>query len=180
MMTETVVNVQEAPNNNAANKPQQPGAAGQPESPLAWIKINLEYFKTTPGILKLVEFVLGIFCMALASPAHYGSAHFFLFVATTSFILTILWIFVYLLGIREALRIPVNWILSELLNTGLWGALYIIAFIVQLIAAAGLHPAYSFRGSNIAAGVFGIFNAGVYCFAAYLLYLEWKRTTTTN
>lgn len=57
MMTETVVNVQEAPNNNAANKPQQPGAPRQPESPLAWIKINVEYFKSTPGILKLVEFV---------------------------------------------------------------------------------------------------------------------------
>ncbi|CAH1115261.1 unnamed protein product [Psylliodes chrysocephalus] len=180
MMTETVVNVQEAPNNNAANKPQQPGAPRQPESPLAWIKINVEYFKSTPGILKLVEFVLGIICMALASPAHYGGTHFFLLVATTSFILTILWIFIYLLGIREALRIPINWILSELFNTGLWGGLYIIAFIVQLIVAATIHPAYNFRGSYIAAGVFGIFNAGVYCFAAYLLFLEWKRNKSTN
>lgn len=51
MMTETVVNVQEAPNNNAANKPQTS------EQPLSWIKINLDYFKTTPGIIKLVELV---------------------------------------------------------------------------------------------------------------------------
>lgn len=53
MMTETVVNVQEAPNNNAANKQQGP----QAESPLSWIKINLDYFKTLPGLLKLAEFV---------------------------------------------------------------------------------------------------------------------------
>lgn len=52
-MTETVVNVQEAPNNNAANKQQAP----QAESPLSWIKINLDYFKTLPGLLKIAEFV---------------------------------------------------------------------------------------------------------------------------
>lgn len=50
-MTETVVNVQEAPNNNAANKPQTS------DQPLSWIKINLEYFKTTPGIIKISEIV---------------------------------------------------------------------------------------------------------------------------
>lgn len=53
MMTETVVNVQEAPNNNAANKQQAP----QAESPLSWIKINLDYFKTLPGLLKIGEIV---------------------------------------------------------------------------------------------------------------------------
>lgn len=52
MMTETVVNVQEAPNNNAANKPQATS-----DQPLAWIKINVDYFKTTPGILKIAELV---------------------------------------------------------------------------------------------------------------------------
>lgn len=52
-MTETVVNVQEAPNNNAApNKPH-----GGNDQPLAWIKINVDYFKTTPGLLKIAEFV---------------------------------------------------------------------------------------------------------------------------
>lgn len=53
MMTETVVNVQEAPNNNSANKQQ----TQQADSPLAWIKINLDYFKTIPGLLKIAEVV---------------------------------------------------------------------------------------------------------------------------
>lgn len=51
MMTETVVNVQDAPNSNAANK-QQSDRHG-----LDWIKINLDYFKTLPGIIKLLELV---------------------------------------------------------------------------------------------------------------------------
>lgn len=50
--------------------------------------------------------------MALASPAFTGGTHFFLFVATVSFIGTIIWIFIYLLGIREALTFPINWILT--------------------------------------------------------------------
>lgn len=59
--------------------------------------------------------------MSLASPAHYGGTHFFLFVATTSFIGTLIWIFIYLLGIREAMpSVPINWILTVsilLINT---------------------------------------------------------------
>lgn len=66
---------------------------------------------------KLIEFkfslqVLGILCMALASPALVGGTHWFLFVAVTSFIATVLWSFVYLLGIREVLNLPINWVLT--------------------------------------------------------------------
>lgn len=50
--------------------------------------------------------------MATASPALLGATHFFLFVAVTAFIATLLWTFVYLLGIREVLTIPIHWILT--------------------------------------------------------------------
>lgn len=56
-MTETVVNVQEAPNNNAA-KPT--GANQNNQQALSWLKINVDYFKTVPGILKIIE-VVGLF-----------------------------------------------------------------------------------------------------------------------
>ncbi|KAJ3642207.1 hypothetical protein Zmor_025011 [Zophobas morio] len=171
-MTETVVNVQEAPNNNAANKPQTS------EQPLSWIKINLDYFKTTPGIIKLVELILGILCMALASPALLSGTHFFLFVATTTFIGTLIWVIVYLLGIREALTLPIHWILTELLNTGICTVAYVIAFIVQLAIWPG-GPNYH-KGANIAAGVFGIFNAIAYGFGSYLLYIEYKGGNRPN
>jgi len=166
------VNVQEAPNNNAANKPQAS------DQPLSWIKINLEYFKTTPGLLKIAELILGILCMSLASPAYLSGTHFFLFVATTSFIGTLIWVFVYFLGIREALTLPIHWILTELVNTGICTVCYIIAFIVQL---AVWSPGYHYhRGVNIAAGVFGIFNALAYGFATYLLHIEYKAGNRTN
>ncbi|XP_044271359.1 uncharacterized protein LOC123015604 isoform X2 [Tribolium madens] len=170
MMTETVVNVQEAPNNNAANKPQTS------DQPLAWIKLNVDYFKTTPGILKIAELILGILCMSLASPAWLSGTHFFLFVATTSFIGTLIWVFVYFLGIREALNLPIHWILTELVNTAICTGAYVIAFIVQLsIWPGGPHW---HKGANIAAGVFGIFNALAYGFATYLLYIEYKGNRT--
>jgi len=50
--------------------------------------------------------------MALASPAYLGGTHWFLFVVVTSFIATLIWSFVYLLSIREASRLPINWPLS--------------------------------------------------------------------
>lgn len=56
--------------------------------------------------------IFGIICMATASPALLGATHFFLFVAVTAFIATILWTFIYLLGIREVLTIPIHWILT--------------------------------------------------------------------
>lgn len=50
--------------------------------------------------------------MSLASPAYKGSSHFFLFVVVINFIATVLWSFVHFLGIKDALRIPINWVLS--------------------------------------------------------------------
>lgn len=52
MMTE-VVNVEAAPNNNTnANKPSE-------NKPLAWLRINLDYFRTAPGLVKIAEAVSG-------------------------------------------------------------------------------------------------------------------------
>lgn len=53
MMTETVVNVQEAPNNNAAKTNAQSDGGGQ----LSWLKINLDHFRIIPGQLKIVQVV---------------------------------------------------------------------------------------------------------------------------
>ncbi|KAJ8918604.1 hypothetical protein NQ315_013109 [Exocentrus adspersus] len=126
-------------------------------------------------IMILNECILGILCMSLASPG-FGGVHFFLFVVTASFIGTLIWVFIYLLGIREAISFPINWILTELLNTGICAIFYIVAFIVELIVAiAHLH-----NGAYIAAGVFGFLNAAVYSFATYLLNIEWKSSRTTN
>ncbi|XP_037028849.1 CKLF-like MARVEL transmembrane domain-containing protein 4 [Bradysia coprophila] len=176
MMSETVVTVD--PN----RQPQaQPKPAAQSQGALSWVKFNIGYFQTIPGILKLVQLVFGIICMACASPAYIGASHWFLFVAVTSFIATLLWSFVYLLGIREVLNLAINWILTELLNTGIATIFYIIAFIVQLATWSNIHPGSSlqyFRASNIAAGCFGLFNTIAYAASTYFLYLEHKSAST--
>lgn len=52
MMSETVVTVD--PN----RQPQaQPKPAAQPQGSLSWVKFNIGYFQTIPGILKLIQLV---------------------------------------------------------------------------------------------------------------------------
>jgi CDP-diglyceride synthetase len=50
--------------------------------------------------------------MACASPVYLDGTHWFLFVAVVSFIATLIWIFIYFLSVREALKLPINWILT--------------------------------------------------------------------
>lgn len=100
------------------NKP--PGGPAPLTGPDA-IALNVSYFtKTVPGYLKIGELLLGIICMACGSPAWNPATNFFLFAAVVGFIGTILWSFVYLLSLRSALGLHINWILSELLFTGMY------------------------------------------------------------
>ncbi|CAH2259211.1 CKLF-like MARVEL transmembrane domain-containing protein 4 [Pararge aegeria] len=165
MAPETVVTVDH-------NKPASQQAAPQQQQggALDWIKINVEYFKSPPGILKIVQLVLGILCMALGTP--WASA-WFVFVAVTSFITTLMWSFVYFLSIREALKLPINWILSELISTSVETLFYFIAFIVMFTSVYGNY------GRNVAAAVFGIFNTLAYAASSYLLYKDHRSTTTS-
>lgn len=63
-------------------------------------------------LLSVCRQVFGIVCMACASPAFRSGTHWFLFVAVVSFIATLIWIFIYFLSVREALKLPINWILT--------------------------------------------------------------------
>lgn len=178
MMSETAVTM-DGSSNTASNNPRQVPTVktepGQP-NPLAGIRLNVPYFKTIPGIIKLVQLGLGIICMSCATPARVSATHWFLFVAVTAFIATILWCFIYFLSIREALKLPINWIMTELLNTSIFAFLYMIAFIAQLSVWSAFSGYYV--SSNIAAGVFGIFNTIAYAAGAYFLYIEWRSSNT--
>lgn len=166
-MVETVITVERTTTTQTAG----PTGGG-----VSALRINIGYFQTVPGIIKLVQFIIGIICMACASPAYIAATDFFLFVVVISFIATILWIFAYLLGIREALNLAINWIFTELLNTGIATILYFIAFVVQL-AKWSSYSGHGY-GSNMAAGVFGLFNFLAYAAGTYFLYLEHKSGAT--
>lgn len=178
MMSETVVTMDNSSNNTANNPRQVPTVkteSGQP-NPLTVIRLNLSYFKTIPGIIKLVQLLFGIICMACVSPAWTFASHWFLIVATVAFIASLVWCILYLLSIREVLKLPINWMLTELLNTGIEALFYMTAFIAQLSAWTGVKG--SRVGANIAGGVFGILNTFAYAAGAYFLYIEWKSSNT--
>ncbi|XP_001354868.1 uncharacterized protein LOC108156382 [Drosophila miranda] len=173
-MVETVVNV-ERTTTTTTNGP--PGGPSSGDGGF-WsaIRLNIDYFRTLPGIIKIVEFVLGIICMALAAPPLNSATSFFMFVIVISFIITILLIAAYFLGIREALNVAVNWIFSELITTAVLTLLYFIGFIVQL--ARWSESADKGSGSNTAAGVFGLFNFLAYAAGTYFLFLAHRSGAT--
>ncbi|KAE9535782.1 hypothetical protein AGLY_007683 [Aphis glycines] len=134
---------------------------------------------TTTAVLRVIvgDRILGIICLALASPARLPGTNWFLFVVIISFIATAIWSFVYLLSIREAINFPINWVLTEFCNTLLITVLYTVAFIVQLSAWSRPYQSY-YKNPNIAAGVFGIINAAVYGTGVYLIFNDWKKSRT--
>ncbi|XP_050531880.1 proteolipid protein 2-like [Daktulosphaira vitifoliae] len=177
-MTETVINVQ-----NQDPKPGKPGTENvNVHNLFTWVEINYNYFKTLPGILKLAQLIIGIICLALASPARLPGTNWFLFVVIISFIATAIWSFIYLLSIREAINFPINWILTEFFNTLLLAVLYMVAFIVQISAWSSNNRTYNsyYKNLNIFAGIFGLINVVVYAAGVYLIFNDWKKSRTTS
>ncbi|XP_064097837.1 CKLF-like MARVEL transmembrane domain-containing protein 4 isoform X2 [Macrobrachium rosenbergii] len=132
------------------------------------ISFSIQYFKTGPGIVKIIELIIGILCMACAAPAWTRGTHWFLFVVVTAFVSTSLWCFIYLLNLKGAINLPIDWLLTELLNTSITTLLYLIAVIVQFCSIT-LEPE-----RNITAGVFGVFNMLAYAIGSFYLYRDWK------
>lgn len=156
------------------------------------IRLNIGYFKTLQGIVKLLQLGLGVVCMACAAPAlgiggrdlnfGLGNNHWFLFVVVTCFIVTLIWTFFYLLQVRDFIKVklPFTFLKVEVIFTIVATVLYLIAFIVLLSGfgwcttshKAGTH----FCDARVAGGVFGIFNTVAYGVGAYLVYSEFCST----
>ncbi|XP_053681554.1 MARVEL domain-containing protein 1-like [Sabethes cyaneus] len=164
MMQETVVTVGQPQVTPTINP-----AATQSSS--VGLRFNIGYFTRPSGILKVIQIIFGIICMACATPVIAGTG-WFMFVAIFSFICTVLWSFAHLFGIREAISPSFNWGATELFNTAFIVLIYFIAFIVQLALWANL--THDDRSRNLAAGSFGIFNFLAYVAGLYFLYLEYS------
>jgi len=157
------------------------------------IRLNIGYFKTMPGIVKLVQLALGVVCMACAAPAlgiggtggrlfGLGNNHWFLFVVVTCFIVTLIWIFFYLLQVRDFIKVklPFTFLKIEMIFTIVATVLYIVAFIVLLSGFGWCTTSYPkgthFCDARVTGGVFGIFNSVAYGIGAYLVYNEFCST----
>ncbi|XP_058791957.1 plasmolipin isoform X2 [Phymastichus coffea] len=150
MMSESVtVTVQ----NGSNSRPSGQGSAS--------LVMNPDYFRSLPGLIKLAQLILGIICMAL------GGHGWYMFVCAAAFVITLIWCVIYFFSVRESLSLPINWILTELLNTAIWTVLYFTAFIVQITTL--FH-----WGVYVAGAVFCILNTLIYAAGAYFLYLEYK------
>ena len=107
--------------------------------------------------------ILGVICMACASPAisvsldrlsptfGIGHNHFFLFVVVTSFIISILWTFFYLLQVRDFIKVklPFTFLKVELIFTVVATILYVIAFIVVLAGFSWCSYSQKNNGSHL-------------------------------
>lgn len=150
------------------------------------LRFNPWYFKTIPGIIKLVQLVIGIICMGCGSPVRINYAHFFMFVVVICFLITFLLCFAFLITLKDITsRLP--WLEGELIYTGSATLLYFIAAIVEL-AMTVKQNSYIYNilkiigvyDSYIAAGVFALFNTIAYGAGAYFLFEEWRSSRQPN
>lgn len=139
---------------------------------VTYVQLSPGYFRSFGGILLLIEILFAVICMACASPAWVPGTSWFLFVVVICFIISLLWVFIHLLSLRDSLKITVSWLSIEYGYNVVATLLYFTAFIVQL-AVWSQKDSY-FKASNIAAGCFALFNCVVYAIATYLLYKEVK------
>ncbi|XP_065339751.1 CKLF-like MARVEL transmembrane domain-containing protein 8 [Cloeon dipterum] len=177
MMSEWSQNQQQEP---SASQQQPTNPSGVPASHgmgstsggLWGIHIDIHHFiRTIPGILRLVQFLFGIICIACSAPAQKAGTHWFLFVVVISFLLTFLWIVVYFFTIKDVFK-SLPWNMIEMGCHGALSVLYLTAFITQL--SIWSPPVQSGAGANLAAGSFGLFNFILYCASTYFAFVEWK------
>ncbi|XP_059491293.1 CKLF-like MARVEL transmembrane domain-containing protein 8 [Neocloeon triangulifer] len=177
---------QEQPAPSAPLPPGAPASSGVPtghgigssSGGIGGIQLDLSHFiRTIPGILKLVQFVFGIICIACSAPALLAGTHWFLFVVVTSFLITFLWIIIYLFCIKEVFK-AIPWNLVELACHGGISVLYLTAFITQLAIWSPYTGGVT--DANLAAGSFGVFNFIAYCGSTYFAYAEWKAEPITS
>jgi len=152
------------------------------------IRLNIGYFKTPSGILKLVQLVLGVICMACAAPAAYqpysknsnfglNHNHWFLFVVVTCFLITLIWTFFHLLQVRDYIKVklPFTFLKIEVIYTIIATVFQFIAFIV-IFAGFGWCTRNTACDARVAGGVFGIMNTVAYGAGAYFVYNEYCST----
>jgi len=167
----------------------QSGLAPQDTQPME-IRLNIGYFKSFQGIIKIVQLVLGIICMACAAPAQtidpsffgLGHNHFFLFIVVTTFIITLVWTFFYLLQVKDTIKVklPFTFMKLEVIFTLLATVFYIVGWIVVLSGFGWCTTSHrkssTICDARVAAGVFGIFNSIAYGLGTYLTYQEYNNT----
>ncbi|MBN3299429.1 CKLF4 protein, partial [Amia calva] len=137
---------------------------------LGGIRCDTGYLKSNCGLLKIAEVVLALIAficietIMLCSPC--GGVYFFEFVSCSAFVVTGVLLLIFSLNLHT--KVPhINWMLTDLVNTGVSTFFFILASIVL--------AALNHKGeSEIAAVVFGFLVSTVYAFNTYLIVKKWR------
>ncbi|XP_035662383.1 plasmolipin-like [Branchiostoma floridae] len=98
------------------------------------VSLNIDYIKSIPGILKVVELLFGLIVWAcVASYVYAGGQHWVMFVAVTSWLFTLLLFIFCLLSLRDTMPVVsgFNWNLIEMVYAAVVTFCYFIAACVQ-------------------------------------------------
>ncbi|XP_018421959.1 PREDICTED: CKLF-like MARVEL transmembrane domain-containing protein 4 [Nanorana parkeri] len=134
------------------------------------LQCDLEYIRSLFGVLKCSQVLLAMLsfiCIETimeCSPCE--GLYFFEFVSCSAFVVTGVLLLMFSLSLHE--RVPhINWILTDLVNTGL-SALFF--FIASVILASLNHKS----GAEISAAVFGFSATLSYSVNTYLALRKWR------
>ncbi|XP_073439097.1 CKLF-like MARVEL transmembrane domain-containing protein 4 [Dendrobates tinctorius] len=156
---------------SGASSPYQPTTEPVRES-RGWraVRCHGDYIRSLPGVLKSGQVVLALLAFICietimeCSPCE--GLYFFEFVSCSAFVVTGVLLLMFSLSLHE--RVPhINWILTDLVNTGL-SALFF--FIASVILASLNHKS----GAEISAAVFGFLATILYSANTHLAFRKWK------
>lgn len=134
--------------------------------------MDMAFVRSIPAILMIAEIVLGLLHWALIASTFqtalppYG---WVMFVAVTSWLITLILFFIILFGLLRKLP-SVPWTLVVMVYFGVVTVLYLTAFITN--AASVYSPLY--YGHFAAAAFFAAVVTAAYAASAFFSYLDWK------
>ncbi|TSX16991.1 Plasmolipin [Bagarius yarrelli] len=138
------------------------------------VSYDLNFIKSFPGILLLVELLFGLLVWPLVSSAAYWLVPAFgwvLFVSITLWILTLVLCVMLILGMRQTLS-SIPWPLVLLVFYGVASVLYFTAFLANAVSVN------YYRGStynHMAASAFFAFCVtAAYVASTFFAFIEWK------
>lgn len=133
--------------------------------------MDMAFVRSIPAILMITEIVLGLLHWALIASTLYAVLPVYgwvMFVAVTSWLITIILFFVILFGVQRKLP-SVPWTLVVMVYFGVVTVLYLTAFISN---AASVY--YVYYGHFAAAAFFAAVVTAAYAASAFFSYLDWK------
>ncbi|KAG7333249.1 hypothetical protein KOW79_003384 [Hemibagrus wyckioides] len=138
------------------------------------VSFDLNFIKSMPGVLLLVEIIFGLLVWALVSSAAYWlvSAYgWVLFVSITLWILSVVLYIMLILGMRQKLS-SIPWPLVLLVFYGVASVLYLTAFLANAVSV-NLFRGFTFD-HMAASAFFASFVMGIYISSTVFAFMEWK------